>query len=254
MQTPSTVARLAQLESSTRALADGRGTTLHVARFDRARVKPRVVALDPPGPLAGWCQQNGVADAIIGGFFIRSAGTPLGELRIDGKPVVHAPFDQPWNRSRACLQGLDGEVRLAPRDELGDDPQGDVLQAGPLLVRDGVGLVSPGSDPEGFSAGSRQFDSDITAGRYPRAALGVADGELIAMVCDGRTEEDAGLNLDELAEAMMALGASDAINLDGGGSASLVTDGVLRNHPREEHGIDLPEGRPVSTALAFLPR
>ena len=54
-----------------------------------------------------------------------------------------------------------------------------------------------------------------------------------------------------MAEAMIDLGASDAINLDGGGSASLVIDGILRNRPREAHGIDLGAGRPVSTALAF---
>jgi exopolysaccharide biosynthesis protein len=73
-------------------------------------------------------------------------------------------------------------------------------------------------------------------------------------VCDGRTNHDAGLTLDELSEAMIDLGASDAINLDGGGSASLVIDGALRNTPREEHGIDIPDGRPVTTALAFLDR
>ncbi len=225
-----------------------------MARFERSRVKPRVVALDPHGPLAAWCAQNGVANAIIGGFFIRSEGTPLGELRIDGEPLVHAPFDPPWDRSRAALQVTNGDVSFAPRSELGDDPDGDVLQAGPMLVRDGRGLVSPGSDPEGFSAGARQFDSDITAGRYPRAALGAANGTLIAAVYDGRTDEDAGLTLDELAAAMIDLGASDAINLDGGGSASLVIGGRLRNRPREEHGIDLHEGRPVSTALAFVAR
>ncbi|MEJ7875633.1 MAG: phosphodiester glycosidase family protein [Solirubrobacterales bacterium] len=245
---------MAQLESLIRELADGRGTTIHVARFERSQVRPRVVALNPPGALADWCAENDIANAMIGGFFIRSAGTPLGELRIDGEPLVHAPFDPPWNHSRACLQISNGDVRFAPRSELGDHPEGDMLQAGPMLARDGRGLVSAGSDPEGFSAGSRQFDSDITAGRYPRAALGAANGQLIAAVCDGRTDEDAGLTLDEMAEAMIELGASDAINLDGGGSASLVIGGVLRNQPREEHGIDIPEGRPVSTALAFVER
>lgn len=225
-----------------------------MARFERSQVRPRVVALDPPEALADWCVGNDVADAMIGGFFIRSAGTPLGELRIDGKPLVHAPFDPPWHDTRACLQVCDGEVRFGARSELGDDPEGDVVQAGPMLVREGRGLVSADSDPEGFSAGARQFDSDITAGRYPRAALGAANGHLIAAVCDGRTDEDAGLTLDEMAEAMIDLGASDAINLDGGGSASLVIDGVLRNRPREEHGIEIPEGRPVSTALAFVER
>jgi len=120
-----------------------------------------------------------------------------------------------------------------------------------MLVRDGRGLIEPGIDPEGFSAGMRQFDSDITEGRYPRAALGCNDEELIAVVCDGRGERDHGLTLAEMAWAMIELGCSTAINLDGGGSASLVLGGQLRNRPREEHGIDILGGRAVSTALVF---
>jgi len=191
---------------------------------------------------------------MIGGFFIRARGTPLGELRIGGEARHHVPFDPPWNTRRACLHSDRDGVRAALRGELPATPAGDLLQAGPLLVRDGRSLVAAGSDPEGFSAASRQFDSDITVGRYPRAALGIDGSELIAAVCDGRAERDQGLTLEEMAGAMIDLGAETAINLDGGGSASLVVGGRLRNHPREEHGIDLIGGRPISTALVFEPR
>jgi exopolysaccharide biosynthesis protein len=50
------------------------------------------------------------------------------------------------------------------------------------------------------------------------------------------------------------MGARAALNLDGGGSASLVCDGELVNRPREQHGIDLLEGRQIATALVFEPR
>ena len=130
----------------------------------------------------------------------------------------------------------------------------DVLQAGPLLVADGRVVVSEGDDREGFSAGAHQFDSDITVGRYPRAALGVGDGRVLAVACDGRADDEAGLTLSELAQVLVKLGARSAINLDGGGSASLVCDGQLWNRPREEHGLELAGGRPISTALVFTPR
>ena len=55
-------------------------------------------------------------------------------------------------------------------------PRGDLLQAGPLLVRGGAPVFRRAEDREGFSAGEAQFDSDITDGRYPRAALGLAPG------------------------------------------------------------------------------
>ena len=53
---------------------------------------------------------------------------------------------------------------------------------------------------------------------------------------------------------MTDLGAVDAINLDGGGSASLVVDGRLVNTPRERHDVEIPGGRLVPTALRFIAR
>ena len=140
---------------------------------------------------------------------------------------------------------------LAPRDDLPERPTGDLLQAGPLLVAGRRPVVHDDIDPEGFSANQDQFDSDITVGRYPRAALGVSRDWILAVACDGRGPHDAGMTLRELAELMVTLGADRAINLDGGGSTSLVHDGVLRNVPREEHGIELVAGRPVANALVF---
>ena len=83
------------------------------------------------------------------------------------------PFTAPWDAIRSCVQVEGGEVRIARRCELPADPRGDLLQAGPLLVHAGAPVMLDGADPEGFSAASEQFDSDITAGRHPRAALGV---------------------------------------------------------------------------------
>ena len=66
-------------------------------------------------------------------------------------------------------------------------------------------------DPEGFSSAAHQFDSDITVGRYPRAALGLTAERLVALVCDGRSEEDSGLTLAELASLMTSAGCLPAI-------------------------------------------
>jgi hypothetical protein len=205
-----------------------------------------------PIPLASWCEQSGVAHAVVGGFFVRQGdGTPLGELWRRGERVPSVPFDAPWGATRSCVAIEDGRVQLAPRDDLAVQPAGDLLQVGPLLVAGRRAVVHEGIDPEGFSANQGQFDSDITVGRYPRAALGVNRDWLFAVACDGRAAHDAGMTLHELADLMAALGADRAINLDGGGSTSLVHDGVLRNVPREEHGIELVAGRPVANALVF---
>ena len=235
-------------------LPDGAETTVHVAMYELARTEIRVVVLDPVERLVAWCRGAGVEEALVGGFFVRGGAIPLGEVRCGGTPIPSVPFDPPWHALRSCVHAVAGAVALAPRAELPAEPRGDLLQAGPLLVSGGERVIKADEDPEGFSAGSRQFDSDITAGRYPRAALGVDSRRVWAVVCDGRADADAGMTLAELAALMCALGARDAINLDGGGSASLVSRGRLVNRPREEHGVELLEGRAVSTALAFLAR
>jgi len=153
-------------ESLRIALSDGAGTTLHVARHPLARTELRVARLRRSEPLVTWCARNGVEEALVGGFYTRPRGVPLGELRTRGFRRTSVPFDAPWGSVRGCLHvDRAGRPALAPRDELPPLPRGDLLQAGPMLLRDGVVVEG---DPEGFSAGARQFDSDITAARHDR--------------------------------------------------------------------------------------
>jgi len=238
-------------------LDDGSRTTAHVTVLDLVRTRVRVVRLPALTPLESWCAANGVAEALVGGFYVRAArpgpgdaltGIPLGELRVAGEQQTTLPFLSPWCDVRACLHVDGAAVRIARRDALPAAPAGDLLQAGPLLVRDGDVVDA---DHEGFSAGAEQFDSDITDGRHPRAAIGTDGRRVFALACDGRSDDDAGLSIPELARAMRDLGARDALNLDGGGSTSLVSGGVLRNVPREGHDRPLPGGRAIATAVVF---
>ena len=159
-----------------RPLADGATTTLYVAAFPVSGVNVRVARLPESEPLLHWCGRSWVAHAIVGGFFVRSHNRPLGQLQISGQPVDHIPFSPPWGEQRACVHAGAGGLRIARRPELPDRPDGDLLQAGPLLVRDGVSAIT-GGDDEGFTAGADQFDSDISDGRHPRSALALANGE-----------------------------------------------------------------------------
>ncbi len=233
-------------------LADGRGTTVHVSRYDAATTDLKV-ALVGNQRLAAWCAAQGIAEAMVGGFFVRPGGVPLGELRLGGVKRPSVAFTAPWDGERACVHIEGRTVRILPRGELPAAPRGDLLQAGPLLVRDGRRVYDRAADPEGFSAGAAQFDSDITAARHPRAALARSGDSLYAVVCDGRSEQDAGLTLDELADVLVGLGADAALNLDGGGSTTLIAGGVLRNEPYADQDVPEPGGRGIATALLFLP-
>jgi exopolysaccharide biosynthesis protein len=229
---------------------DGDETTVYLVRHPAATTRVSVKRFPEPTRLDHWCAATGHPEAIVAGFFVRDPYRPLGEVRVDGELVEHEPVAEAWAPTRACVH-VDGAVRLGPRAALGSEPPGDLVQAGPLLVHEGRSVVD-GADAEGFSAGAGQFDSDITVGRYPRCALGVGDGELLAVCCDGRRSGvDAGLELAELARLMLSFGAREAINLDGGGSATLVHRGHLLNRPYSNDDQPAPESRPVVTALLF---
>jgi exopolysaccharide biosynthesis protein len=229
---------------------DGEETTVYLVRHPLPATRVKVICFPEPTRLDHWCAATGHPEAIVAGFFVRDPYRPLGEVRIDGAVVEHQPVAAPWASARSCLH-VDGDVRLAPRGQLGAEVAGDLVQAGPLLVCEGRSVVDE-ADAEGFSAGSAQFDSDITVGRYPRCALGIGDDELLAVCCDGRRSGvDAGLELGELARLMLSFGAREAINLDGGGSATLVHRGHLLNRPYSNYDQPAPESRPVVTALLF---
>lgn len=68
----------------------------------------------------------------------------------------------------------------------------------------------------------------------PRTAIGYTDAGLIILLVvegDNTSAGYAGLNLAELSAALKNLGCSNAINLDGGGSSSMIAGGQLLNRP-----------------------
>jgi phosphodiester glycosidase len=218
-------------ELSRIGLADGSETTVYVVVHPRRPTRVRVTCFEEAQRLDHWCAANGRSEAIVAGFFARDPWRPLGELWIDGHSVAHEPIAAPFGPARGCVHiEPNGIVRLAARREVDVTPAGDLVQAGPMLVIGRPVVVD--DDHESFSAGAWQFDSDITAERHPRCALGINEDDLFAVCCDGRrTGVDAGLDLAELARLLVSLGATDAINLDGGGSSTLVHRGHLLNPP-----------------------
>ena len=236
-------------------LMDGEVTTLYAVLYPRRRTRARVVHFRQPEHLDVWCRANGVEEGVVAGFFFRDPYRPLGELWIDGRQVPHEPVAAPYAERRGSVAIEEGAVRLVERRAAPAEPRGDLVQAGPLLVADGRIVFDADKDREGFTAGAGQFDSDITDGRYPRAALGTSSESLIAVACDGRRSRvDGGLSMLELAEAMLELGAENAINLDGGGSTTLVHRGHLLNRPYSTQDQPAPASRRVVSALAFEPQ
>lgn len=95
-----------------------------------------------------------------------------------------------------------------------------VLAFGPALVEDGS--VSVTEDEEVGKAMASN----------PRTAIGIIDeNHYVFVVADGRTSDNEGLSLYELAEFMESLGVQTAYNLDGGGSSTMYFNGQIINKP-----------------------
>jgi hypothetical protein len=129
-----------------------------------------------------------------------------------------------------------------------------------MLVRNG--LPTPPSEPTSF-----------VIGRHPRTLLGwTSKGDVLLVTVDGRQAGRAeGMTLAEAARMMTRLGATDAINLDGGGSTTFVQKGLVLNRPSDravnngrgtaivqtprpgERSLGNVE-RPVAIALAVVPK
>ncbi len=86
--------------------------------------------------------------------------------------------------------------------------------------------------------------------RHPRTAIAkLRDGQILIITVDGRSEESGGLALTDLAKILLDFGATDAINLDGGGSTTMVLKGEVINRPSDKEGE-----RAVSDAILIFPR
>lgn len=112
----------------------------------------------------------------------------------------------------------------------------EAVGGGPRLVAGGVVRIT-GSE--------ERFRKDVLEGRAPRSAVGITrDNKLLLVAVDGRQPGySAGMTLHELALFLIDLGATDAMNLDGGGSTSFILDGEVVNSPSDG------EERPVGSAL-----
>jgi hypothetical protein len=116
-----------------------------------------------------------------------------------------------------------------------------VVGGGPALLDGGAVRIT---------ADREQFRPDVALGRAPRTAVGIEpDGRLLLVAVDGRQpRHSVGVTLEGLAQLLRSLGASDALNLDGGGSTAMTIGDALVNRPSD--GTE----RPVNNALLVLPR
>lgn len=109
----------------------------------------------------------------------------------------------------------------------------------PRIVRHGASVSAQADSVEGTFP-------DFSKKRHPRTAVGFSrdSTRLYLVTVDGRQDSSVGMTLDELAQFMIEIGAFEALNLDGGGSTTLVIRGGIVNSPSDSEGE-----RPVGNAI-----
>ena len=116
------------------------------------------------------------------------------------------------------------------------------IGAGPVLVKDGS-IVNSWEAEMFYGDGA---DDKMPQARHPRTVIGfLPDRYLVLFVCEGRgmTEGVAGMTFAEEAALMKALGCTQALNLDGGGSSCLLIEG--RETIKVSDGAQRPVGSVV---------
>lgn len=224
-------AAVVQVNRAARAFSAYRGTTSGLTLF------------------TAWIGDSVPADSAASRVVVRlldgSAAGGSGIVLSTGSAAVAAPFRSgtavllahgpagAWADRRAAGDTVHWSVRVTMHGTITE-----AVGGFPELLRDGRSVLDEQTIAESF--GQR---------RHPRTAIGwTPDQRLLLVVVDGRQPGYSdGMSLAELAWLFTRLGASHALNLDGGGSTAMVINGAPVNRPADRQGE-----RAVGNALAVV--
>jgi hypothetical protein len=238
------------------------GLTLYTAAYGPALATPgpaTVVGfrnIEPAGRLV--VGQTTMVEII--GLWEQPAGSAPSPVPADGGVLVGRGsatevLRSLWSRVQTAAVSSRALLRL-------DTPAGvaESLGGGPILIREGARWFADAAN-------------DFTRGRQPRTLVGWNPaGERLLVTVDGRQpDRSVGMTLAEAADLLLALGATDGINLDGGGSTTFVAGGTVVNTPSDvavrrgdgeaiQHLVSPGQDvighveRPVTSALAIVPK
>lgn len=202
--------------------------------------------------------RRGALAAVNAGFFAMGNGQPAGFLKYRGtvlgrarRPRGAVAFTDAAGKTRLLFDRVsvvrrpNGKVEYRPR--LGTFAQdwaraSDAVGGAGLLRLDGRDLTEWAD--ERLATG---FDTT----RHPRTLIGVDAKDAIWLVTvDGRQLSlSLGMSFRELQGLSRRLGLRSSLNLDGGGSTTMVVRGNVVNHPSDPGGP-----RPVSDAILVFAR
>lgn len=217
--------------------------TRPISGFNRPREKDELIVFTPEFHRTTLTTPDGLEAIVVRGR-VSAVRNGAGSLRIPSNGLVISAHGmaREW-----ALQHLRVGARASIKTQFKADPPlpfkaAAILGAGPRLLAAGQPL---GESEPGFNV------QTFYRARHPRTALGWrADGRFVLVTVDGRQpRKSVGMTILELAALMGELGCVEAINLDGGGSTTMVIKNKVINSPSDATGE-----RAVSDALLLFPR
>lgn len=201
-------------------------------------------------PTSQQAQRHHARAALNGSFFDMRDHYPICYLRIDGVELGENTPQATDSINRKYYQY--GGIALRngrPRYFIPDSNRkseslmadSNIMTAGPLLIHEG--RLMPMRD-----------DRTFVTQRHNRSAIATrADGTVLLIAVDGRSQQSQGLSLTDFQALLRYLGCQEALNLDGGGSTTLYIEGYphggIVNHPSDNNRYDFQGERPVSNCI-----
>lgn len=189
---------------------------------------------------------NKAIAAVNGSYFDVKHGGSVTFLQSNGQVIARSDIALSDNRHNGAIAiTKDGQVDIILRQDSvwqHSNRYEDILSSGPVLSQKGNPITHK--------------NTEFNLTRHPRTSIGITeDQRLLVVTADGRAPKAAGVKTNELALLMDALGAVEALNLDGGGSTTLwIKDqgwqGTV-NYPSDNDGFNHKGGRPVANAIIF---
>jgi thiol-disulfide isomerase/thioredoxin len=223
-------------------LAAGAGISCPIDGFNRDRGPNEMIVFTPEFHRTTLTDPGGIEAVVRGGTTTEirdhAGSTPI---PADGIIVSGRGAAAEWIRV-SLKPGAKAEIKTSIEAEPPlPFPPDFLIGGGPRLLSGGKSVPSEADAyPEGFYAT-----------RHPRTAIGArADGIVVLVAVDGRQPKvGVGMSIAELASLMAELGCVEALNLDGGGSTTMVVKGKIVNSPSDAAGE-----RAVSDALLVFAR
>lgn len=210
--------------------------TIEISGVDRQRGENEILYYGPEFHRTTLTTHDGIEVVVIRGRVSEiNMGKGSSQIPIDGF-VISASGTRVEDVRKAARIGMRVEfLRKVMVPRISHEPDSPIIEqfedavAGvPQLIKDGKIDITWEQE---------KASKSFVETRHPRTAVAkLKDGKFLMVTVDGRSESSGGIGLNDLAALLLEFGAAEAMNLDGGGSATMFLDGKVVNHPSDKEG------------------